>query len=208
MFDIDGTLLKSFDLDSYCYLEAINEITGLNISSDWDNYEHVTDSGILAEIIKKYKLENPNKLTQEVKNCFLNKLDKALKDNPLKEIDGAYDFLRKLKNMDNVVISIATGGWLESSVLKLNSARIDFSNIPLASSNIHYSRIEIMKAENTMATGNADNKFTYFGDRRWDKNACSELGVNFVLVGSSIQHSQQINNFLSSEKAMSYIGLQ
>ena len=207
MFDVDGTLLKSYDLDSDCYLEAVNEVTGLNVTPDWDSYEHVTDSGILAEIIQKNKLGNTNQIVQEVKNSFLNKLKRALKDKPLQEVDGASEFLLNLKNMDDVVISIATGGWLESAVLKLNSAKIDVSNIPLASSNIHYSRIEIMKAANTMATGNVENTFTYFGDRRWDKNACEALGVNFVLVGSSIQHSQQIDNFLLIEKAMSYVGL-
>ena len=207
MFDVDGTLLKSYDLDSDCYLEAVNEVTGLNVTPDWDSYEHVTDSGILAEIIQKNKLGNTNQIVQEVKNSFLNKLKRALKDKPLQEVDGASEFLLNLKNMDDVVISIATGGWLESAILKLNSAKIDFSNIPLASSNIHYSRIEIMKAANTMATGNVENRFTYFGDRRWDKNACEALGVNFVLVGSSIQHSQQIDNFLLIEKAMSYVGL-
>ena len=52
--------------------------------------------------------------------------------------------------MGHVAISFATGGWYESAILKLESAGIKISNIPIASANDHHSRIEIMKiAEKT-----------------------------------------------------------
>jgi len=29
MFDIDGTLVRSYDLDSICYIDAVREVTGI-----------------------------------------------------------------------------------------------------------------------------------------------------------------------------------
>ncbi|MCF6283510.1 MAG: HAD family hydrolase, partial [Candidatus Polarisedimenticolaceae bacterium] len=116
-------------------------------------------------------------------------------------------FLEKLREMNDVVLSIATGGWLESAELKLNSAGINIKNIPVASSNDHYCRTKIMKiAEQRATNGNAINN-TYFGDGVWDKKACGELGYNFILVGNNASHSQRIINFSSQKKAFEYIGL-
>lgn len=49
MFDIDGTLIESDDFDSECFTEAVKEVTGFDIDTDWSRYEHVTDAGILNE---------------------------------------------------------------------------------------------------------------------------------------------------------------
>ena len=53
MFDIDETLIKSYNFDSECFVEAIKETTGIEIDSDWKNYKHVTDTGILNEFFEK-----------------------------------------------------------------------------------------------------------------------------------------------------------
>jgi hypothetical protein len=101
-------------------------------------------------------------------------------------------------------VSIATGGWKESAILKLNSAGIKYSSIPLASSNDHYSRIEIMKLAAERASTN-QYPCTYFGDGAWDKEACNYLGYNFVLVGSKFKHNPCINNFQEIESALACI---
>ena len=70
MFDIDGTLVKSYDLDSRCFIESVKDVTGIYVDSDWSKYRHVTDSGILEEIIeingitknKRVRLEFPDRL--------------------------------------------------------------------------------------------------------------------------------------------------
>ncbi|MEJ1436305.1 MAG: hypothetical protein RPU61_03200 [Candidatus Sedimenticola sp. (ex Thyasira tokunagai)] len=109
--------------------------------------------------------------------------------------------------MNDVVISIATGGWLEGAELKLNSAGINIKNIPVASSNDHYCRTEIMKIAEQRATNDNTIKTTYFGDGAWDKKACGELDYNFILVGNNASHSQRIIDFSSQKEAFEYIGL-
>ena len=49
---------------------------------------------------------------------------------------------------------------------------------------------------------------TYFGDGTWDKQACAELGYNFVLVGSKFKHKPSIVNFKSTKSALACIGLE
>ena len=206
MFDIDGTLVESYELDSLCFIEAVKEVTGLHINSDWSIYKHVTDSGILSEILSSGEFPNKEEIEYKVKKCFLKKLEASLARQPVNQVSGAAAFLEQLKSMNNVVISLATGGWYESAGLKLSSAGIDFSSIPLASSNDHYSRVEIMKLAAERA---ANNQYpcTYFGDGVWDKEACGHLGYSFVLVGNKFTHKPSIMNFKSTKFALACIDL-
>ena len=144
MFDIDGTLIESYDFDSECFSEAIKEVTGLEIDTDWARYKHVTDTGILNEFFNENSIENTNEVTESIKCKFLAKIQARIDKAPIIAIKGASKLIANLKELDDVVISFATGGWLESAVLKVESAGIDISGIPIASSNDHYSRIEIL----------------------------------------------------------------
>lgn len=202
MLDIDGTLVESYEIDSQCFIDAVKDVTGLSIDSDWSKYRHVTDSGILDEVFPSERCSNSEAIKVKIKRCFLKKLEQALAQQPVKEVVGAAAFLKLLQSMDNVVVSLATGGWRESAMLKLNSANIHFSSIPLASSNDHYSRIEIMKL-----AANSQYPCTYFGDGVWDKEACDSLGYSFVLVGSKFEHHPSIKDFQSTQSALACVGL-
>ncbi|WP_017220103.1 HAD family hydrolase [Moritella dasanensis] len=207
MFDIDGTLIESYDFDSECFNEAVKEVTGFDIDTNWARYKHVTDAGILNEFFNEKNIKNTNTVTENIKNVFLTKIQTRVDEKPIREITGASTFIANLKELDDVVISFATGGWYESAVLKLKSAGIDISDIPIASSNDHYSRIEIMKIAEKRAVKEVRLSFTYFGDGSWDLKACKELGVNFVLVGDKLEHHQSIKNFEKKNEAFAYIGL-
>ena len=196
MFDIDGTLVKSYDLDSRCYIDSIMEVTGVRVDSDWSKYRHVTDSGILEEIIKVNGLSNRQELQEKVKTVFM-----------VQEIPGAGSFLKLLNSMSDITVSLATGGWHESAVLKLSSAGIDCSSLPLASSNDNMSRTEIMKVAVSRAAKAKNCPCTYFGDGIWDKRACKELGFNFVLVGNKFEHMPNIIDFMSVDTAITCIGI-
>lgn len=208
MFDIDGTLLQSNEFDSECYKKAVYDVIGIAIDDNWSNYKHVTDAGILNEIIHVHDLnERKQEIHKKVKKCFIKRVDEHLKSKPAQEVLGAATFLARLREMNNVVLSIATGGWLESAVMKLNSAGINIQGIPVASSDDHYCRVEIMKTAQEKATKDQNCSNTYFGDGTWDKKACSKLSYNFVLVGNSTSHYQSIVDYCSPNKALEYIGL-
>jgi phosphoglycolate phosphatase-like HAD superfamily hydrolase len=207
MFDIDGTLVKSYDFDAECFVSAVKEVSGIDVSSDWSTYMHVTNTGILDEILDSNRVSNKQVIHNEIKSVFIQKIQKRIDKNPVLEVPGASSFLELLKSMDNIIVSLATGGWYESAALKLKSAGINFSDIPIASSNDDFMRTEIMKISALRATMNSPCSCTYFGDGNWDKMACEQLGYNFVLVGNKLEHKPNIIDFEPINEAVACIGL-
>ncbi len=207
MFDIDGTLVQSNDFDTKCFIEAVKEVIGISVDGNWSEYKYVTASGILNEIIVSYGLqEQKQKIQTSVKKKYINKIETYLQQNSVSQISGASVFLSHLRKNKNIVLSIATGGWFESAVLKLRYANIDFEGIPIVSSNDNFSRTEIMKLASTKIENN-NYKVSYFGDGSWDKKACEDLGYNFIAVGNEVEHYQSIDDFSSIDEAMQYIDL-
>ncbi|MCL6416841.1 HAD family hydrolase [Aestuariirhabdus sp. Z084] len=207
MFDVDGTLIESYDFDEECFVAAVSEVLGHKIDSNWDGYKHVSDAGILNEHLYRQGItENLEQIHRSVKHRFIAKLNRYVSQNPVNEIAGASALIKYLKAHEAASLSIATGGWKESATLKLQSAGIDVSGIAIASSNDHYSRAEIMKAAIQRAHVDAKHSVTYFGDAAWDKKASSELGYNFVLVGSRIEHAQSVYDLRNINQVMSLIG--
>lgn len=207
MFDIDGTLVRSYDLDSICYIDAVREVTGICVDPDWSKYHHVTDAGILEEIVEVNGLSYRKKIHEKVKAIFIKKLERSISKQSVQEIPGAASFLARLNAMSNVTVSLATGGWYETAALKLTSAGIDYSAFPMASANDSSSRTEIMKIAVSRVANAKNWPCTYFGDGIWDKRACEELGFNFILVGNRFKNQANILNFVSVDEAMSFIPL-
>lgn len=209
MFDVDGTLVQSYKFDEECYIQSVADVLGHRIDSNWSRYRHVTDAGILKEHLEKYGVaDNHDEIYAQVKSVFIGKIEDHLFQNPASEIAGAKGFISRLKQLDSVSLSIATGGWLETAKLKLESAGIDISGIPMASSNDHYSRAEIMKVAKRKAKVKSIHHLSYFGDAEWDQKACRQLGYNFVLVGDRIKHDKSIVDLTDITYALSLIGIQ
>lgn len=207
MFDIDGTLLQSEHFDGQCYQQAIFEVLGQPLDTDWTRYEHVSDSGILDQHLRELGLESGHDaIKADVKRLFSAKIARHLEREPARPIAGAVEFIRRLRGIENSSLCIATGGWRETALLKLASASIDVDGLPLASASDHYSRIEIMKIAATQAGGKLEQPWVYFGDGEWDQQACAALGFDFVAVGHRISHKNQIADFSDVAQAMSYLG--
>jgi len=208
LFDIDGTLVESYDFDTECFRTAIKDVLGVVIGSDWSRYQHVTDSGILVQVIDELGLQSDRKcIIKEVKERFLLRLETYISCHDVSPIPGATEFLSRLARRQNVALAFATGGWRESAKMKLVAAGINFPSIPLVSSSDHYSRTEILRlAERSAGIGNFDS-ITYFGDGPWDQKASEILGYNFVSVGNRIFSPQSIRDFTESDAAYKYLGL-
>ncbi|MES9904987.1 MAG: HAD family hydrolase [Sedimenticola sp.] len=208
MFDVDGTLVLSDEFDGDCFIQAVYEVLGHNLDTDWTKYAYVSDAGILDQHIRESGLQTKrDSVRADVKKVFTEKIANCLKKNPAQPVPGASEFISELRRLENLSLSIATGGWYETALMKLESAGMDISNIPIASSNDHFSRSKIMKIAEEKAVGKIKVPCTYFGDGEWDKKACEELGYNFVLVGKRTYHNQNILDFKSEKQALAYIGL-
>jgi len=208
MFDVDGTLVMSDEFDGNCYLEAVYEVLGHSLDTDWKKYTYISDAGILDQHIRESGLdERREKIFADVKEAFVEKIASYLKDNSVQQVSGASKFLAELRQTENLTLSIATGGWHETALMKLEAAGIEIGDIPIASSNNHHVRTEIMKIAKEKAVGRNEVSCTYFGDGEWDKIACNELGFNFVLIGGRTYHYQNIKDFSDARQALAFIGL-
>ena len=69
VFDVDGTLVESDEFDGVLYAKAVRDVLDIDVDEDWSSYRHVTDSGILEEILDRHAVEMrllPRKRTREV----------------------------------------------------------------------------------------------------------------------------------------------
>lgn len=186
IFDIDGTLLESMAVDNELYFSAVTEVLGPVSIRKLGDYDHVTDSGILAQILDDNGHSASAEVTMSVKAIFLKGLRRHIEDvGSFPVIDGALEFVESARKSDENRVAIATGGWRQSALLKLESAGFDIDGIPLLTSDDSSSRVGIMRSA-LKELGDDVESVTYFGDAEWDRRACKDLGWNFVAVGPDL----------------------
>ena len=187
IFDIDGTLVESMSVDTELYFAAIREVLGqVRIRDSLSDYRHVTDSGILAQLMDDNGLSPDDEILEQVRTAFVGGLRRHIEtDGPFSVIDGAVQFFENVCSRSDCRVAIATGGWRASALLKLESAGFPIEGVPLATSDDSASRVEIMRSALDRAGGDT-GVVTYFGDAEWDRRACNDLGWEFVAVGPDL----------------------
>lgn len=187
IFDIDGTLLDSFDADAGMFVDAIRSVMGdVRIRASWDLYECVTDTGILAEVARDNALVLDVRAARAIHDGFMARLTRHVESNgPFQEIPGAREYVRALIQRPDMHVAYATGGWRASATLKLTSAGFPLAGVPLASADDHHDRSRIMLHAFAQLPQPVES-ITYYGDGEWDRAATSSLGWNFVPVGGRL----------------------
>ena len=195
VFDVDGTLIESMSVDSELYFSSINTVLGpVNIREDLSDYDNVTDSGILAQLIDDNGFSSEDEVAESIQAIFVESLRKHIQTvGPFPAIEGAIQMVDKVKHSANRRIAIATGGWRRSALLKLESTGFNIDGIPVATCDNSPSRIEIMRTA-LSKIGNDFESVTYFGDAEWDRQACQNLGWNFVAVGPDLGGIESYEN--------------
>jgi beta-phosphoglucomutase-like phosphatase (HAD superfamily) len=94
LFDIDGTLTASNEIDSICFAEAFRDVFGLSLNTDWGSYEHTTDRGIATEALIRSGREATESALSLHRMRFVELLDQRM--TTLDEIPGARAFLAAL----------------------------------------------------------------------------------------------------------------
>jgi FMN phosphatase YigB (HAD superfamily) len=184
IFDIDGTLLHSAAVDDALYRKAVQTVLGdVQLRPALHDYPFVTDTGILQQILSDNELTLEERLLGEIRSIFVALLrDHVNAHGPFAEIPGARDFLDALRGSSSHAVAMATGGWRQSAEFKLSSAGFDVEDIPLATADDHHERTTIMEIALDSLGGLFDT-VTYYGDGPWDRQACEQLGWEFVAVG-------------------------
>ena len=186
IFDVDGTLVDSMTVDVELYFSAVRSVFGDVRFRDVHDYEHVSDSGILAEVMTDNTIDGRDEQLAAVRNRFVSDLRHHIDlHGPLDVIPGALEFFEQVRLDQDTRVAIATGGWRESAQLKLETAGFTLDGVPLLSSNDAMARTDIMRLAQRHC-GAGDGPVTYFGDAEWDRRACDALGWNFVPVGPRV----------------------
>ncbi len=187
IFDIDGTLLNSAAEDDRIYRKAVIDVLGdVQLRAELTDYERVTDTGILLQVLADNHISADPETVDRVKQTFFSNLQTYVDSvGSFVEIPGARSILQRIAAAEDYSLAIATGGWRRSAEIKLKSAGFDIGSAPLATSDDAIERIEIMQK----ALVALDDEFvtvTYFGDGVWDRQACSTLGWTFSPVGPGV----------------------
>jgi phosphoglycolate phosphatase-like HAD superfamily hydrolase len=192
VFDIDGTLTATNESDDACFVRALAEACTIpNINENWDEYEHVTDSGITAQIFREhFAAEQAQDQLRAFQSHFMALLREQAAAAPegFGEIPGAAAALRRLVGEDGWGVAVATGCWRDSALLKLGVAGINVEGLPAAFAEDGPSREGILRAAVARASahyGARDfGKVVSVGDGLWDVRAARNLRMAFVGVGA------------------------
>jgi phosphoglycolate phosphatase-like HAD superfamily hydrolase len=192
MFDIDGTLVDSAGFDGQLYADAVRDVTGVVLDQRWGRYEHVSDSGILEQVLRDARFDRERAaLAARVQELFVGRVRDYLEReaNTVREIAGAKRLVERLHALPDVRVAIATGGWEPTARMKLEHVGIDVNAVGFASGSDARARTDIMRLSAERALrGTPPARSTYFGDGPWDRQASAELGYDFVAVGRGVTH--------------------
>ncbi|MUL39548.1 HAD family hydrolase [Gloeocapsopsis dulcis] len=209
IFDVDGTLTDTNKVDADCFVRAFyEEFSIFYINQNWQEYTHSTDAGITQQIFQKNLGRLPAKEELfRLKKRFIYLLHQAAQNqNLFNAILGATSVISKLQQLD-YCIAIATGGWQDSAIFKLQKAGINAINVPIASADDSLSREDIietviLRAKKWYKT-DIFQKAVFIGDGLWDVKAAANLKIPFIGVGNAlVNHGVQhtINDFSNYKK--------
>src|SRR6478736_6382706 len=213
MFDIDGTLVDSMRVDSHLYARAVRETLGGNVYIDetWRPYVHVTDSGVLDEILVQHRFEEPlDELRSAVRRRFIELVRGHLDAGAsvLREIRGATALLQELRARPDVRLAIATGGWAETALMKLAAIGVSLDGIGFASSSDAHQRTKIMElAAERALRGVEPATRTYLGDGAWDQRASAELGYRFIAIGRALEHEPRFDDYMDRDAVLASLAV-
>ena len=189
IFDVDGTLTQTNELDADCYLRAVERHLDLDaFESDWREFEHPTAAGITRELLETVAGSDVSDAAVEtIRSAFVEELEGAIDDGEdIQPIPGATEVFAELRDRPGITAAIATGDWRVSSHLKLAEAGLAVEDVPFACSDDAVARHEIIRSAVGRTEAGSITAFdtvTYVGDGVWDVRAARRLGIDFVGIG-------------------------
>lgn len=191
VFDVDGTLTLTMELDAELYVEAVKQVLGVDgVSTDWSTYENITDAGVTAELIGRHfdrPAERPE--IHAVRDRFVALMTSTLANSPgrCRSLPGASQILSTLRAHPRFECAVATGAWRASALLKLRCAGLTITGLPIATADDSPEREGILTTALTRAQEaygrRAWTDVVLVGDGVWDLRAANAVGWRFLGVG-------------------------
>jgi phosphoglycolate phosphatase-like HAD superfamily hydrolase len=192
IFDIDGTICDSQEVEGACSAKAIEGVTGRSLATlDWSTYEEPTSSAIVRELL----VGDPAALAkeEEIEREFVRLLQQEQPTFPsdFMPLPGAVQFFSRLKEESICSVAIATGCFVASARFKLKCCGIALDDFPHATSSDTPRRRDIIPLAARRA-GFPVSSVVYFGDAPWDVRVSDALGVPMIGIGRRIEQLQEL----------------
>jgi phosphoglycolate phosphatase-like HAD superfamily hydrolase len=192
IFDIDGTLTKTTQVDDQCFVQSfVDELGITDLDTDWSHYPTVCDSGITQHIFRTHLGRVPSATEiARLQRRFVSLLEHAYEREPrlFVEVPGAGMALQSLRQQPDWAVAIASGGWQASALFKLGKAGIAVNGLPAAFADHGVTREVILAAVLMMARHTYRQRHfahvVYVGDGVWDVRTARQLSLDFVGVAS------------------------
>ncbi|MFK8005245.1 MAG: HAD family hydrolase [Saprospiraceae bacterium] len=188
IFDIDGTLLYSNKIDSQCFADTYEKVYQSKFPTiDWSKYPHVTDDTIFKTVIQNhFQREATLDEMNDFQNEFVASIQLKRKEQPheFKEVPNARKTIEQLLKNDVYEIGIATGGWRQPAMVKLNHIGIPTGNLHMSFADGNPTREDIIKGvfQQTDAKKMSFEKIVYVGDAAWDVRTTRNMNLPFIGV--------------------------
>jgi phosphoglycolate phosphatase-like HAD superfamily hydrolase len=192
VFDIDGTICNTQDVEGLCYARAIERVIGKSLSTlDWTNYAEPTSSAIVQNLLAG-DLRAAAK-EDEIKHEFVRLLEEEYLKSPsaFSPIAGAVQFIERLKREKICTVAIATGCFDSSARFKLRCCGLALDDFPHATSSNTPQRSNIIPLAVARAGFNISSA-VYFGDAPWDVHVSRKLGIPMIGIGHHIRNLQTL----------------
>ena len=99
-------------VDPRLLFSSIKRVLGPVRMRDLNDYRHVTDSGILGQILEENEYPDISQRIADVKAVFMEGLSNHINDQgSFPVIDGALQFVERIRESADVRVAIATGCW-------------------------------------------------------------------------------------------------
>jgi phosphoglycolate phosphatase-like HAD superfamily hydrolase len=197
MFDIDGTLTQTVDIDTACFSVAVSELIGGHVQpNDWIEAPHMTDWGIVGYL---HRVHHQREMTAGELRVFRDRFTELLRQTLAQHDEkqsiatpGAHALLDALRESSEFEVSIATGACRSAAELKLKHSELFDEDVPLASSDDAIARADIMRHSRSLAA--AHQRVIYVGDGAWDAKASNELGWPLIGVQAHERRAQALKD--------------
>ena len=119
LFDIDGTLIHSGGAGVQALISAFRERFGITDDLRGIEIAGMTDSGIVASILKKYNIPATTENVSAFLDSYVHFLSLELPRREGKLLPGVLELLEKLKSRRHAVLALLTGNVSRGAQLKL-----------------------------------------------------------------------------------------
>lgn len=186
IFDNDGTICDTQEVEGACYARAIERVTGKSLSTlDWTTYAEPTSSAIVRDLLAGDPAATAK--ADEIKREFVRLLEEARPKSPgdFSPLVGAVRFIERLKEEGICSVAIATGCFDTSAKFKLRCCGLALDDFPHATSSDTPRRRDIIPLAASRA-GFQMSSVVYFGDAPWDVRVSAVLGIPMIGIGRRI----------------------